>query len=233
MALGKYIRRDPLNFTPIALKKLQNIQLDENFETYNNHIVTKDHQHLLLFITPAHLPNDTKGNKHLIQVVDSATHAFSDDTILVESFGSAIVSAGNANQLRKDSIYTSSIAVIVIALLLGLYFKNPLVTIFILFPVGFGMVFALSFLFLLKGVVSAIAIGAGAVVLGIAINYSLHFFTHYKHNRDVKTVLKDLTVPMLIGCTTTVGAFLSLLFAKSEALHDFGLFAAFSLSNSL
>ncbi len=233
MALGKYIRRDPLNFTPIALKKLQGIQLDENFETYNNHIVTKDHQHLLLFITPAHLPNDTKGNKHLIQVVDSVSRVCSNNTILVEPFGSCIVSAGNANQLRKDSIYTSSIAVIVIALLLGLYFKNPLVTIFILFPVGFGMLFSLSFLFLLKGVVSAIAIGAGAVVLGIAINYSLHFFTHYKHNRDVKTVLKDLTVPMLIGCTTTVGAFLSLLFAKSEALHDFGLFAAFSLIGAM
>ena len=95
------------------------------------------------------------------------------------------------------------------------------------------MVFSLSFLFLFKGVVSAIAIGAGAVVLGIAINYSLHFFTPYKHIRDVKTVLKDLTVPMLIGCTTTVGAFLSLLFAKSEALHDFGLFAAFSLIGAM
>ncbi|MES2513616.1 MAG: 1-acyl-sn-glycerol-3-phosphate acyltransferase [Bacteroidota bacterium] len=233
VVLGKFIQRDPLNFTPIALKKLQNIQLDEKFETYNSHIVTKDHKHVLLFITPGHLPNDTKGNAHLISVVDSACKAFSNETILIENFGAAVVSAGNANQLRKDSIYTSSIAVIVIALLLGLYFKNPLVTIFILFPVAFGMVFALSFLFLLKGVVSAIAIGAGAVVLGIAINYSLHFFTHYKHTRDVKTVLKDLTVPMLVGCTTTVGAFLSLLFAKSEALHDFGLFAAFSLIGAM
>ena len=233
VVLGKYIRRDPLNFTPIALKKLQNIQLDENFETYNNHIVTKDHKHVLLFITPAHLPNDTKGNRHLINVVDSACKSFTSQTILVESFGACVVSAGNAKQLRQDSIYTSSIAVILIALILGLYFKNPLVTVFILFPVGFGMVFALSFLFLLKGVVSAIAIGAGAVVLGIAINYSLHFFTHYKHTRDVKTVLQDLTFPMLIGCTTTVGAFLSLLFAKSEALHDFGLFAAFSLIGAM
>ncbi|MFN8114660.1 MAG: 1-acyl-sn-glycerol-3-phosphate acyltransferase [Bacteroidia bacterium] len=233
VVLGKYIQRDPLNFTPIALKKLQNIQLDENFETYNSHIVTKDHKHVLMFITPSHLPNDTKGNKHLIEVVDSACHKFTTNNVLIESFGACIVSAGNANQLRKDSIYTSSIAVIVIALLLGIYFRNPLVTIFILFPVGFGMVFSLSFLFLFKGVVSAIAIGAGAVVLGIAINYSLHFFTHYKHTRDVKTVLQDLTFPMLIGCTTTVGAFLSLLFAKSEALHDFGLFAAFSLIGAM
>lgn len=235
MVLGKYIQRDPLSFTPIALKKLQGIQLDENFETYNGHIVTKDHKHLLLFITPAHLPNDTKGNAHLIRSADSiAGQANLKSTIVkTEPFGAAMVSAGNAEQLRKDSLYTTSIAVILIALILGFYFKNPLVTVFILFPVAFGMVFALGLLFVFKGVVSAIAIGAGAVVLGIAINYSLHFFTHYKHTRDVKTVLKDLTLPMLIGCTTTVGAFLSLLFAKSEALHDFGLFAAFSLIGAM
>lgn len=73
IALGKYIQRDPLNFTPIALKKLKNIQLDENFETYNNHIVTKDHQHVLLFITPSHLPSDTKGNTHLTSMNWSST----------------------------------------------------------------------------------------------------------------------------------------------------------------
>ena len=235
IALSKYIQRDPLNFTPIALKKLQNIQLDENFETYNNHIVTKDHKHVLLFITPAHLPNDTKGNAHLINVVDNACKSVSQfkSNILIESFGACLVSANNAIQIKKDSILTSCLAIGLIALLLGFYFKNPLVTIFILFPVGFGMAFALSFLFLFKGVVSAIAIGAGAVVLGIAINYSLHFFTHYKHTRNVKTVLSDLTTPMLIGCTTTVGAFFSLLFAKSEALHDFGLFAGFSLIGAM
>jgi 1-acyl-sn-glycerol-3-phosphate acyltransferase len=233
VVLGKYIKRDPLNFTPIALKKLQNIQLDENFETYNNHIVTKDHKHALMFISSAHLPNDTKGNKKLLSVVDSACKKFSDKNYNIEYFGAAVVSSDNANQLRKDSLLTSSIAIIIIALLLGLYFKNPLVTVFILFPVAFGILFSLSMLFTLKGVVSAIAVGAGAVVLGIAINYSLHFFTHYKHTRNVKETLKDLTVPMLIGCTTTVGAFLSLLFAKSEALHDFGLFAAFSLIGAM
>ncbi len=235
IALSKYIQRDPLNFTPIALKKLKNIQLDENFETYHNHIVTKDHQHVLLFITPSHLPSDTKGNTHLINTVDSICKSISklDQSVLIESFGACVVSAGNATQIKTDSILTSSIAIVLIALLLGLYFKNPLVTVFILFPVGFGMAFALSFLFLLKGVVSAIAVGAGAVVLGIAINYSLHFFTHYKHTRDIKTVLSDLTTPMLIGCTTTVGAFFSLLFAKSEALHDFGLFAGFSLIGAM
>jgi uncharacterized protein len=234
IVLRKFIQKDPLSFTPLALNKLKLIQLDENFETYNNHIVTKDHKHLLMFITSPHLPNKTTENQHLLSVVDSVVSSLQlNQLVTVEYFGAALVSAGNANQLKKDSILTSSIAIVLIALLLGLYFRNPLVTFFIILPVAFGVAFSLSLLFLFKGVVSAIAIGAGAVVLGIAINYSLHFFTHYKHERNIETVLKDLTFPMLIGCTTTVGAFLSLLFAKSEALHDFGLFAAFSLIGAM
>ncbi len=119
VVLGKYIQRDPLNFTPIALKKLQNIQLDENFETYNNHIVTKDHKHVLLFITPAHLPNDTKANNKLINVVDRACEKFTHDKVLIESSGACEASAGTANQMKKDSIYTSTIAAILIAVILG------------------------------------------------------------------------------------------------------------------
>lgn len=234
IVLGKYIIKDPLSFVPIALKKIENIQLDENFETYNNHIVTKDHKHAFIFITSKNLPNQTKENAHLINTVDSITTALNTNkSILIENFGACVVASGNAKQLQKDTILTLSIALFCIALLLGFYFRNFIVTILVMLPVGFGVIFSLAILFIFKGVVSAIAIAAGAVVLGIAINYSLHFFTHYKHYKDVKIVLKDLTVPMLIGCTTTVGAFLSLLFAKSEALHDFGLFAAFSLIGAM
>lgn len=233
VVLSKYIRKDPLNLVPIALKKINNIQLDENFETYDGAIVTKDHKHLLMFITPAHAANETALNKNLIHQVRRLTKNLSSNEIKIEAFGAAMVSLGNAEQLRKDTTLTTIITVILIALLIGIYLKNPLPIIFIFLPVGFGMVFSLTMLFLFKGVVSAIAVAAGAAVLGIAINYSLHFFTHYKHLRNVKEVISDLTIPMLIGCTTTVGAFFSLLFTRSEALHDFGIFAAFCLMGAL
>jgi len=233
IVLSKYIRRDPLNIVPLALKKINNIQLDENFETHDGAIVTKDHKHLLMFVTPAYAATETAKNKPLIDTVKSLAKRYSNAEIKVEPFGACMVSLGNAEQLRKDTILTTTITVILISLLIGLYFKNPFPIVFIFLPVGFGMAFSLAMLFLFKGVVSAIAVAAGAAVLGIAINYSLHFFTHYKHVRDVKEVIADLTVPMLIGCTTTVGAFFSLVFTKSEALHDFGQFAGFCLIGAL
>jgi 1-acyl-sn-glycerol-3-phosphate acyltransferase len=233
IVFSKFITRDPLNIVPLALKKLENIQQDENFETYNGAIVTKDHKHLLMLITPAFASNETKQNKPLIDFVRTVSKKYSDNTVKIEPFGASMVSLGNAEQLRKDTTLTTTITVILIALLIGIYFRNPLPVIFIFLPVAFGMCFSLAMMFLFKGVVSAIAVAAGAAVLGIAINYSLHFFTHYKHTRDIKTTLSDLTYPMLIGCTTTVGAFFSLIFTKSEALHDFGQFAAFCLIGAL
>ncbi|MGZ3883248.1 MAG: MMPL family transporter, partial [Bacteroidia bacterium] len=186
IVLSKFITRDPLNIVPLTLKKLENIQIDENFEVYNGAIVTKDHRHLLLFITPAWSANEAAKNKPLIDLVKAAAVKYKSNGINIEPFGACMVALDNAEQIRKDSMTTTAIAVILIALLIGIYFKNPLPVIFILLPVGFGMVFSLALLYILKGVVSAIAVGAGAVVLGIAINYSLHFFTHYKHTRSVK-----------------------------------------------
>ncbi len=233
LVLSKYIQRDPLNIVPLALKKLNAVQLDENFETYNNTIVTKDHKHMLMFVTPAYAANETAKNKPLITTVKNLAYQLSSGEVKIEPFGACMVSLGNAEQLQKDTFLTTTITIILIALLIGIYFKNPLPVIFIFLPVGFGMIFSLSILFLFKGVLSAIAVAAGASVLGIAINYSLHFFTHFKHVRNIKEVISDLTTPMLIGCTTTVGAFFGLMFTQSEALHDFGQFAGLCLIGAL
>ena len=137
MVLGKFIKRDPLNIVPLALKKMESIKLDENFETYNGAIVTKDHRHLMLFITPAFAANETAKNKPLIDFVKSTSKKLSTNEITIEPFGACMVSLGNAEQLQKDTFLTTTITVICIALLIGLYFKNVLPIVFIFLPVVF------------------------------------------------------------------------------------------------
>jgi len=51
-ALKSMISKDPVGITFLGLKKLQQLQYDENFELYDNYILTKDRKHLMLFITP-------------------------------------------------------------------------------------------------------------------------------------------------------------------------------------
>jgi uncharacterized protein len=232
MALKTMISNDPVGITFLGLKKLQQLQYDENFELYDNYVVTKDQKHLLVFITPAFAPNNTGKNVLLLQGIDKVTKELTDSgyaNINTSYFGATAVSVGNALQLRKDSLLTQGITVLFIIVFLGFYFRKKRAPFIILVPVLFGALFALAAIYFIKGSISVIALGTGSVVLGIAVNYSLHVFNHYRHTSNIHQVIKDLAKPMTVGSFTTIGGFLCLEFVESEMLKDLGLFAAFSL----
>jgi 1-acyl-sn-glycerol-3-phosphate acyltransferase len=231
MVTGRFIEKDPLGFAPIILNKLKQLQLDNNYEIENGYIFSKDKNTLLVFIAPAFDPGDTRKNEKFVSTLNGIIASNSSVTKNVSAtlFGAAVVSLENAHRMKSDSILASVISTILILILLFLFFRKKRVIIFIFLPVLFGAGLSIAILYLIKSSVSIIAVGAGSVVLGLAINYSMHFFVHLKHVRDVKQTLRDLASPMTVGGITTIGAFLGLLFIKSELLHDFGLFAAFSL----
>ncbi len=234
MVFKKMISNDPAGISVIPLKKLQQLQYDENFELYDNVVVTKDYKTLLLFIKPVYPPSNTgenlvflKGLDRIIQAQTEPGSAFGDVDAMY--FGATAVSAGNAAQLEKDTRYTQTATVLFLVLFIGFYFKRRLAPLLIMVPVVFGCLFALAVLYFVRGSISVIAIGTGSVILGIAVNYSLHVFNHYRHTGDVKKVISDLSFPLTLGGFTTVGGFFCLNFAASDMLKDLGLFAGFSL----
>ena len=232
LALKNLISNDPVGISYLGIKKIQQLQYDDNFELYDNFIVTKNRRNLLLFITPTYPPNNTGKNALMIQGLDSiinspALSAFTG--VSATYFGATAVSVGNALQLRKDTLLTQGITVLFIILFLGLYFRKKRAPLIILVPVVFGALFSLAAIYFIKGHISVIALGTGSVVLGIAVNYSLHVFNHYRHTKNITDLIRDLTLPMTVGSFTTIGGFLCLEFVESEMLKDFGLFAAFSL----
>jgi len=230
--LKKIILDDPAGISFLGLKKLQQLQYDENFELYDGYIVTKDHKHLLVFITPAYPADNTGKNSLMIkglndQIGKLQTDRFSN--IEVSYFGAAAVAEGNARQLRKDTVATQVITVIFLMVFIAWYFRKKRAPLLILIPVLFGAVFSLAAVYVIRGSLSVIALATGSVVLGIAVNYSLHVFNHYRHINNARQVIKDLSFPLTIGSFTTIGGFFCLEFVKSEMLKDLGLFAGFSL----
>ncbi len=232
IALKNIISNDPVGISFLGLKKLQQLQYDENFELYENYVVTKDQKHLLIFITPAFAPNNTGKNALMLEGLDKLITDLDSTEFKYATasyFGATAVSVGNALQLRKDTMLTQGITVLFIVLFLGIYFRKKTAPVIIMLPVLFGVIFSLAAIYFINGGISVIALGTGSVVLGIAVNYSLHVFNHYRHTKNVPQVIKDLAMPMTVGSFTTIGGFLCLEFVESEMLKDLGLFAAFSL----
>lgn len=230
MVMGRFIEKDPLGMASVLLRKLKQLQLDNNYEIDNGYIFSADRKTLLMFIAPAFDAGDTRKNEHFISTIQETIDKLAEQSQANATlFGGAVVSLANARQMKRDSMLTSSVAMVLIILMLYFFFRRKRILVLILVPVIFGAGFSLALLYLIKVKVSIIAVGAGSVVLGLAINYSLHFFVHLKHVRDVRQTIRDLAAPMTIGSMTTIGAFLGLLFINSELLQDFGMFAAFSL----
>ena len=96
-----------------------------------------------------------------------------------------------------------------------------------------GALFALGIIALFKSSVSLIVLGIGSMIIGIAVNYPLHYVDHLKYQPDKRKALADQVNPLLVGNITTVGAFLSLLLLKAEALHDFGFIGAMMLVGTI
>jgi 1-acyl-sn-glycerol-3-phosphate acyltransferase len=223
------IKKDPLNITFIALNKFKNLQITRNFELYNNYILTRDRRYLLFFITPAH-PSETAVNQKLFEKIDKLLPALDNSgEISVSYFGSAVVAAGNARQIKSDIILTVTIAAIALILLISLFFRNWRSFFLIMLPVLFGALTGLAGLVLFEREVSAISLGIGSVLLGISVDFALHIYAHYRRFGNAADVLKKLSTPVILSSFTTASAFLSLLLINSKVLNDLGIFAAISV----
>ncbi len=232
MVMKFLIARDPVGISSLALKKLRQIQYDENFDLYEGHVLTRDGKTLMVFISPVFPPDNTGKNEVLLNGIDGIIDNLQSAAFPVaqaDYFGAVAVSEGNARQLRKDSFLTLGLTLSFLIIFISWYFKRKRAPIVILLPVVFGALFSLALIYLIKGSISVIALAAGSVVLGIAINYSLHVYNHFRHSGDMRTVIEDLAFPLTIGGLTTIGGFLALQFVRSDMLKDLGLFAAFSL----
>lgn len=227
-----FIKKDPLGITFLGIKKLNALNISKDFKLEDNYVVTKDGKNLLLFIEPKHKSNDTKNNEvfvnQLNEIKDNLNKEFKGKTEL-SYFGSPVIAVANAQQIKKDIQNTVIISMTVLMILLIYYFRSFFTPLIIFLPTLFSVLLALMVLYFIKDKISAISLSVGAILIGITIDYALHILTHYKHNNNIEELYKEITQPIILSSATTAVSFLCLVFVRSEALKDLGLFASITV----
>ncbi len=156
----------------------------------------------------------------------------SGGTVSAEVFGPAAIARANARRVAADSSFTTALSVALFVLLLLVAYRKWAMPLLVLLPAAFGMLNALAILAWTAPELSSIALGVSATLLGIALDYALHHFTHLRHSRDVGRTVRDVAGPLLLGCATTIMAFLALRTLGAPLLRDLGLLAALMLGSS-
>ena len=230
------IQNDPLFFSANVLQSLNAFKADDSYHTENDHIFNKEGTEAVVVVNSNYPLSETKHNGMLIEQINRIMREVEQEMghkVKVSCFGASQVSLTNSTQIKKDSLMSIGLALIFIVALLIYYYRNARSIILILVSITFGGLFALGIISWIKNPVSLIAVGMASIIFGIAINYPIHFLSHFKRTNDKRQILKDIVNPLLIGNITTVGAFLSLLFISSDAMKDLGLFAALLLVGTI
>jgi predicted RND superfamily exporter protein len=234
IAYKDIVTRDPVGLRNLFLSQIGNFGLGGNYVLYNGHVFTSDTAVAVAFLAPNFKTLDSRLSTRFVRILQKAVAEYTEQNPDIEILyhGQPVQSVSNADRIKKDLFFTVSISLILILIILIGCLKNISTLFYLLAPVTYGVLFAMSVMYFVKGSMSIMALGIGAIVMGVAFSYCLHVIAHYKYVGDPEKVLKDQTVPVILGVLTTIGAFMGLLLTKSELLHDFGLFASLGLTGT-
>ncbi|MBQ9193727.1 MAG: MMPL family transporter [Bacteroidales bacterium] len=227
------VSMDPLGLRNVLLGQLLGTDGGSagGYTIEDGHFFCPDKTVALAFLSPSFPTLDSWAAQRFYNLLAKERKTFEaahpDVRVLVH--GTPLGSVSNASTIRGDLVMTVGISLLVILLILLLCFHSWTFIWQQVVPIVYGAVFSLACMYWIKGYMSLMALGLGAIVLGVAISYCLHVLIHHYYVGDVEQMLQEESTPVTLGCVTTVGAFLGLLFTESDLLRDFGLFATFAL----
>lgn len=201
------------------------------YKIIDGHFFVPDSTVCVAFLTPRYSATNTGQGSALFQMLNEQIEAFSTSVPDVKICYHGTPASGfyNASQIKSDLKTTIAGAMILVLLFILFCFRNYDTLPLLLLPLVFGVLFGLAGMYFIRGEFSLLALGIGAVVLGVAFSYVLHVLTHYKFVSDPEQMLRDQVRPVCLGCITTIGSFMGLVFVQTELLRDFGLFASMSI----
>ena len=226
------VSMDPLNLRAIILGKiLPGGSSIGGYTIEGGHLFCPDKSEVLAFLSPNFSPMDSGASTRFVKMMGKVRSQIEAEypTIRILYHGNPLGSVSNAGTIKRDLAWTIGLSLLVILLIILLSFHRFAFVWQQVIPILYGTAFSLACMYWIKGYMSLMALGISSVVLGVAISYCLHVLIHYYYVGDAEVMLREESTPVFLGCLTTVGAFMGLLFTESDLLRDFGMFATFAL----
>ena len=229
------IKADPLNLYSPTLQRLNALNPTQGYRMEDEYLFNERGDKGFAFFSSPFSGSDTQGNAKIVSLLDQviAQTEAEHPQVHISAVGAPTIAVTNAQQIKKDSFVSVTLALVLIFGILMFTMARKRNLLWLGISILFGWVFALAVIALFKSSISIIVVGIGSVIVGIAVNYPLHYLDHIKQEPNKREALKDVIQPLVIGNLTTVAAFACLMFVKAEAMRDLGLFGALTLVGTI
>jgi predicted exporter len=217
--LLKLIARDPFLVTLDVLEQLAPVDMSGDMW------FAADGSAVLMAET--HAPSiDLAAQTDAIHSVQQTFAALPDVTALnLELTGVGAFSVELQKTIRAEATKRSIMATAMLLLVLLVVFRKLRLVLLATLPIGMGFLAGLTLISLLFDTVHGITLAFGFTLLGVAVDYPLHLFSHAEHDSG-GSAIRRIWPTMRLGVISTAIAYLALAFSGSPGLAQLGLFTA-------
>jgi len=127
--------------------------------------------------------------------------------------------------IRSEATWRSITATLMIMLVVAVAYRRTRMVLLAAIPLGVGALFGLAVVALAFHEVHGITLAFGFTLLGIAIDYPLHLFSHARLAPPA-TAMERIWPTVRIGALSTLMAYVAIMLAGSKGLAQLGLFTA-------
>ena len=178
-------------------------------------------------------PYDVTYQRKVKHAIASAKAGLPSPTRLLSS-GLILHAAHGAEQAQQEISTIGVGSLVGITLLLLICFRSIFALLTALLPILIGCVFSLALCLLLFKQVHLITLVFGAGLIGVAVDYSLHYLcAHYERNliadNTAPTVLKRILPSLMMGLVSSVMAYAAQAMTPFPGLRQMAAFSAFGL----
>ncbi len=232
-----HIQRDPLGFVRLFFKKLETLKTGSRMGVRDGMFCTEDGRACMLWAESRRVLTDSGTAEEVQSALDAALKQALLPGTHVTVIGTLPHTLANARMVNGDLKLLLTLATLAIILLFWLFTRDIRSLSLVFIPL-----MSAPFAILAAGAVSGwkvsgIALGFGVVLIGIAIDFSVHIYMHFRGRRQ-RLGLSDLqSDPVLrsifMAYLTTAGVFIVLIFSRIPAHRQMAFMALAGLSIAL
>jgi len=233
-SLSDIIVQDPLGLSNLLINKLRLLKPQRNAYINNNgFLVSKDNKHILIWTTSKLPLTDAKNAEKINSILNKLFKHDLLPNVKAMVIGALPHTLANSKAIQSDLKHLLPITTVALLLLFFLFFRDIRLLCAISIPFLCAPIAIIITAVILKWHIYAIALGFGIVLLGIAIDYSVHiYFSLTKTQDSIHNVLKQLQKPLISAYLTTIGVFVVLLFSEVPSHRQMALLSIIGLSLS-
>ena len=177
-------------------------------------------------------PGYTLGNQaETIQAIEERlSEIAAEHDVRLLMAGAPVNSVKAKDAVRDEMLIGSAVALLLITGFLFAVYRSSRLLILVSLPIATGMLIGIATTVLVFESIHRIALAFGITLLGVAIDYPLHLFSHTHRDEQLRHTAKRIMPPMLLGATSTIAAFLVLGTGGFTGLAQLAVFIASGLA---